>query len=113
VDQAALLELARKHLIRYASEFAPFVVSRAEGSWIWDQDGNKYQRATTSASPIPSEGAGTSVGVGLGIIQFLLGLNYFGTLDLSRREFLGGALRAENGCCYRTTPRSALITANI
>jgi 4-aminobutyrate aminotransferase-like enzyme len=42
VDQEALLELARKHLIRYASEFAPFVVSRAEGSWIWDQDGNRY-----------------------------------------------------------------------
>jgi 2,2-dialkylglycine decarboxylase (pyruvate) len=42
MDQEALLELARKHLIRYASAFAPFVVSRAEGSWIWDQDGNKY-----------------------------------------------------------------------
>jgi 4-aminobutyrate aminotransferase-like enzyme len=42
VDQEALLELAGKHLIRYASEFAPFVVSRAEGSWIWDQDGNRY-----------------------------------------------------------------------
>jgi 4-aminobutyrate aminotransferase-like enzyme len=38
VDQRALLELARKHLIRYASAFAPFVVSRAKGSWIWDQD---------------------------------------------------------------------------
>jgi hypothetical protein len=34
VDQEALLELAQKHVIRYASEFAPFVVSRAEGSWI-------------------------------------------------------------------------------
>jgi Aminotransferase class-III len=42
MDQEALLGLARKHLIRYASAFAPFVVSRAEGSWIWDQDGNKY-----------------------------------------------------------------------
>ena len=42
MDQEALLELARKHLIRYASAFAPFVVSRAEGSWIWDQEGKKY-----------------------------------------------------------------------
>jgi acetylornithine/succinyldiaminopimelate/putrescine aminotransferase len=42
MDQEALLELARKHMIRYASAFAPFVVSRAEASWIWDQDGNKY-----------------------------------------------------------------------
>jgi 2,2-dialkylglycine decarboxylase (pyruvate) len=42
MDQEALLELARKQLIRYASAFAPFVVSRAEGSWIWDQDGNRY-----------------------------------------------------------------------
>jgi 2,2-dialkylglycine decarboxylase (pyruvate) len=41
-DCEAPLELAQKHLIRYASEFAPFVVSRAEGSWIWDQDGNRY-----------------------------------------------------------------------
>jgi 4-aminobutyrate aminotransferase-like enzyme len=42
MDQEALLELARKPLIRYASAFAPFVVSRVEGSWIWDQDGNEY-----------------------------------------------------------------------
>jgi 4-aminobutyrate aminotransferase-like enzyme len=39
VDQEALHELARKQLIRFASAFAPFVVSPAEGSWIWDQDG--------------------------------------------------------------------------
>jgi hypothetical protein len=31
MDQEALLELARKHLIRYASAFAPFGVSLAEG----------------------------------------------------------------------------------
>jgi hypothetical protein len=30
MDQEALLELTKRHLIRYASEFAPFVVSRAE-----------------------------------------------------------------------------------
>jgi 4-aminobutyrate aminotransferase-like enzyme len=35
-----LLELAQKHLIRYASAFVPFVLRRAEGSRIWDQDGN-------------------------------------------------------------------------
>jgi 2,2-dialkylglycine decarboxylase (pyruvate) len=37
-----LLDLAQKHLIRYASAFAPFVVNRAEGSWIWDTEGKKY-----------------------------------------------------------------------
>ena len=38
MDQEALLELARKHLVQDASAFAPFVVSWAEGSWLWDQD---------------------------------------------------------------------------
>src|SRR5918996_6451936 len=42
MDQQSLLALAQKHLTRYASAFAPFVVTRAEGSWIWDADGNRY-----------------------------------------------------------------------
>lgn len=36
-----LLELADRHLIRYAPGFAPFLVERARGSWIWDRDGNR------------------------------------------------------------------------
>ena len=36
-----LLELADRHLIRYVSGFAPFLVERASGSWLWDRDGNR------------------------------------------------------------------------
>lgn len=36
-----LLELADRHLIRYAPGFAPFLVERALGSWLWDRDGNR------------------------------------------------------------------------
>ena len=36
-----LLDLADRHLIRYVPEFAPFVVDRAEGSWVWDRDDNR------------------------------------------------------------------------
>lgn len=36
-----LLELADRHLIRYVSGFAPFVVERASGSWIWDREGRR------------------------------------------------------------------------
>lgn len=35
-----LMELADRHLIRYAPGFAPFLVERARGSWVWDRDGN-------------------------------------------------------------------------
>ncbi len=35
-----LLELADRHLIRYVPEFAPFLVERARGSWVWDRAGN-------------------------------------------------------------------------
>ncbi|MFI5254156.1 MAG: aspartate aminotransferase family protein [Candidatus Limnocylindrales bacterium] len=37
-----LLELADRHLIRYMSEFAPFIVERASGSWVWDRQGKRY-----------------------------------------------------------------------
>jgi hypothetical protein len=81
MDQDALLELAQKHLIRYASAFAPFVVSRAEGSWIWDQDGNKYldftggQICLSQPRPHRQQGGGsgptgaTSCGVATGTSQ--------------------------------------------
>ena len=36
-----LLELADRHLIRYVPGFAPFIVDRARGSWVWDRDGNR------------------------------------------------------------------------
>ncbi len=36
-----LLELADRHLIRYVPGFAPFLVDRARGSWIWDRAGNR------------------------------------------------------------------------
>ncbi len=36
-----LLELADRHLIRYVPGFAPFLVDRAQGSWVWDHDGNR------------------------------------------------------------------------
>ncbi len=36
-----LLELADRHLIRYVPGFAPFLVDRAQGSWVWDRDGNR------------------------------------------------------------------------
>jgi 2,2-dialkylglycine decarboxylase (pyruvate) len=36
-----LLELADRHLIRYVPGFAPFLVERASGSWLWDRDGNR------------------------------------------------------------------------
>lgn len=35
-----LLELADRHLIRYVPQFAPFLVERARGSWVWDRAGN-------------------------------------------------------------------------
>lgn len=36
-----LMELADRHLIRYVPGFAPFLVERARGSWVWDRDGNR------------------------------------------------------------------------
>lgn len=36
-----LLDLADRHLIRYVPGFAPFVVERASGSWVWDREGNR------------------------------------------------------------------------
>jgi 2,2-dialkylglycine decarboxylase (pyruvate) len=36
-----LLELADRHLIRYVPGFAPFLVDRAAGSWVWDRQGNR------------------------------------------------------------------------
>jgi len=36
-----LLALADRHLIRYIPEFAPFLVERASGSWVWDRQGNR------------------------------------------------------------------------
>ena len=36
-----LLALADRHLIRYTSSFAPFLVERASGSWVWDRAGNR------------------------------------------------------------------------
>ena len=36
-----LLELADRHLIRYVPGFAPFLVDRAQGSWVWDRDGGR------------------------------------------------------------------------
>jgi 2,2-dialkylglycine decarboxylase (pyruvate) len=41
VTRDPLLELADRHLIRYVPGFAPFLVERARGSWVWDRDGNK------------------------------------------------------------------------
>ena len=34
-----LLELADRHLIRYVPGFAPFLIERAQGSWVWDRTG--------------------------------------------------------------------------
>ncbi|HSO29928.1 MAG TPA: aspartate aminotransferase family protein [Candidatus Sulfomarinibacteraceae bacterium] len=36
-----LMDLADRHLIRYVPGFAPFLVERARGSWVWDRDGNR------------------------------------------------------------------------
>ena len=36
-----LMELADRHLIRYVPGFAPFLVERARGSWVWDRGGNR------------------------------------------------------------------------
>ena len=36
-----LLELADRHLIRYVPGFAPFIVDRARGSWVWDTSGRR------------------------------------------------------------------------
>lgn len=36
-----LLELADRHLVRYVPGFAPFLVERAEGSWVWDRQGHR------------------------------------------------------------------------
>ncbi len=36
-----LLDVADRHLIRYVPGFAPFIVQRAQGSWVWDRDGNR------------------------------------------------------------------------
>jgi 2,2-dialkylglycine decarboxylase (pyruvate) len=36
-----LLELADRHLVRYVPGFAPFLVERAEGSWIWTRNGDR------------------------------------------------------------------------
>ena len=37
-----LFELADRHLIRYVpGGFAPFVVERAQGSWVWDTEGHR------------------------------------------------------------------------
>ncbi len=37
-----LFELADRHLVRYVpGGFAPFLVERAQGSWIWDTEGHK------------------------------------------------------------------------
>jgi 2,2-dialkylglycine decarboxylase (pyruvate) len=41
VARDPLLELADRHLIRYVPGFAPFLVERARGSWVWDRDGNR------------------------------------------------------------------------
>jgi 2,2-dialkylglycine decarboxylase (pyruvate) len=35
------MELADRYLIRYVPGFAPFLVERALGSWVWDRDGNR------------------------------------------------------------------------
>ena len=40
MNRDPLLELADRHLIRYVPEFAPFLVERARGSWVWDRAGN-------------------------------------------------------------------------
>lgn len=36
VARDPLLVLADRHLIRYVPGFAPFLVERARGSWVWD-----------------------------------------------------------------------------
>jgi 2,2-dialkylglycine decarboxylase (pyruvate) len=41
VARDPLLELADRHLIRYAPGFAPFIVDHARGSWVWDTDGRR------------------------------------------------------------------------
>ena len=40
MNRDPLLELADRHLIRYVPQFAPFLVERARGSWVWDRAGN-------------------------------------------------------------------------
>jgi len=35
VTRDPLMELADRHLIRYVPGFAPFLVERARGSWVW------------------------------------------------------------------------------
>jgi 2,2-dialkylglycine decarboxylase (pyruvate) len=41
VARDPLFELADRHLIRYVDGFAPFLVARAEGSWVWDTEGHR------------------------------------------------------------------------
>jgi len=41
VTRDPLMDLADRHLIRYVPDFAPFIVDRAAGSWVWDRDGNR------------------------------------------------------------------------
>jgi 2,2-dialkylglycine decarboxylase (pyruvate) len=41
MERDPLLALADRHLIRYMSGFAPFLVERASGSWVWDRQGNR------------------------------------------------------------------------
>ena len=36
---ADLRAMAERHLIRYGGEFAPFLITRARGSWVYDRDG--------------------------------------------------------------------------
>jgi 2,2-dialkylglycine decarboxylase (pyruvate) len=39
--EAALWEKARRHLVRYGGEFAPFIAERAHGSFMWDARGRR------------------------------------------------------------------------
>jgi 2,2-dialkylglycine decarboxylase (pyruvate) len=41
MERDPLLALADRYLIRYMSGFAPFLVERASGSWVWDRQGNR------------------------------------------------------------------------
>jgi 2,2-dialkylglycine decarboxylase (pyruvate) len=42
VARDPLFELADRHLVRYVpGGFAPFLVERAQGSWVWDTEGNR------------------------------------------------------------------------
>src|SRR5947207_6385989 len=38
---AAFWEKARAHLVRYGGPFAPFIAERAQGSFMWDAQGNR------------------------------------------------------------------------